>query len=460
MTVPSKNDNVEDECFSMKMTENLIRVAVVGNVDAGKSSLIGTMQTGLLDDGNGRARMTTTRLKHEIESGRTSTISSHLVGYDAELKPIPTYSSNGKHQLLNDADIARQATNFVSLMDLAGHEKYLKTTIQGISSGMIDYTLVLVNARHAPTLMTRQHINLAVACGIPIIIVLTKVDGCPKHALKATKDEISHILRSQENKKMAYQIKQLSDVDIVLNKMHAIVPVVSTSCVTGQGLDLLHTLCASLPKRRRHQQKLQRPFEFLVEDTFNVTGIGLVVSGFVNTGRSVVGNKVFVGPCTDGSFVETQIKSAHISRTDVSHIMAGNSACIGLSLNKDQKKLIRKGMVILEKRPEGLIPDEFQAEMTVLKSDGYDGTTIRKNYETFVHILHVKQCARVENIEIIGDKTIGDIMSNGSGIICAGSNVRITFRFMKQKEYIRKGMRILFRDGHLRACGQITRVGS
>ena len=101
MTVLSKNDNVEDEGFSMKMTENLIRVAVVGNVDAGKSSLIGTMQTGLLDDGNGRARMTTTHLKHEIESGRTSTISSHLVGYDAELKPIPTYSSNGKHHLLS-----------------------------------------------------------------------------------------------------------------------------------------------------------------------------------------------------------------------------------------------------------------------------------------------------------------------------------------------------------------------
>ena len=81
---------------------------------------------------------------------------------------------------------------------------------------------------------------------------------------------------------MAYQIKLLSDVHIVLNKMHAIVPIVSTSCVTGEGLDLLHTLCASIPKRHRHQQKLQRPFEFLVEDKFNVTGIGLVVSGFVS----------------------------------------------------------------------------------------------------------------------------------------------------------------------------------
>jgi GTPase len=63
---------------------------------------------------------------------------------------------------------------------------------------------------------------------------------------------------------MAYQIKQLSDLHIVLNKMHAIVPIFSTSCVTGEGLDL------------------QRQFEFLVEDKFNVSGIGLVASGFVS----------------------------------------------------------------------------------------------------------------------------------------------------------------------------------
>lgn len=46
------------------------RVAVVGNVDAGKSSLLGVLTKGRLDDGRGRARVNLFRFKHEIESGK------------------------------------------------------------------------------------------------------------------------------------------------------------------------------------------------------------------------------------------------------------------------------------------------------------------------------------------------------------------------------------------------------
>ena len=40
-----------------------------------------------------------------------------------------------------------------------------------------------------------------------------------------------------------------------------------------------------LPKRRRHEKKATRPFEFLVDDLFNVDGVGAVASGFVNGGK-------------------------------------------------------------------------------------------------------------------------------------------------------------------------------
>lgn len=51
---------------------NETRVAVVGNVDAGKSSLLGVLTKGKLDDGRGRARVSLFRHKHEIESGQYS----------------------------------------------------------------------------------------------------------------------------------------------------------------------------------------------------------------------------------------------------------------------------------------------------------------------------------------------------------------------------------------------------
>lgn len=58
-----------------------IRVAAVGNVDAGKSTMIGRLTSSLLDDGRGSSRTSIMKHRHEIENGRTSTASSHLMGF-------------------------------------------------------------------------------------------------------------------------------------------------------------------------------------------------------------------------------------------------------------------------------------------------------------------------------------------------------------------------------------------
>ena len=44
------------------------RIAVVGNVDAGKSTLLGVLVKGGLDDGRGKMRVNLFRHKHEVES--------------------------------------------------------------------------------------------------------------------------------------------------------------------------------------------------------------------------------------------------------------------------------------------------------------------------------------------------------------------------------------------------------
>ena len=48
-----------------------VRCAVVGNVDAGKSTLLGVLTHGELDNGRGLARQRLFRHKHEAETGRT-----------------------------------------------------------------------------------------------------------------------------------------------------------------------------------------------------------------------------------------------------------------------------------------------------------------------------------------------------------------------------------------------------
>ena len=62
---------------------NEIRCAVVGNVDAGKSTLLGVLTHGELDNGRGLARQRLFRHKHEAESGRTSSVGNDILGFDS-----------------------------------------------------------------------------------------------------------------------------------------------------------------------------------------------------------------------------------------------------------------------------------------------------------------------------------------------------------------------------------------
>ncbi len=93
------------------MTENHLRVAVVGNVDAGKSTLIGSLVTSILDDGRGAARSRIVKHKHELLTGRTSSIETYLLALDGNAEAMTGLAEN---------EAALKADRLVSLMDLAG----------------------------------------------------------------------------------------------------------------------------------------------------------------------------------------------------------------------------------------------------------------------------------------------------------------------------------------------------
>jgi GTPase len=77
-------------------------------------SLIGTLKSGELDNGRGLSREKIMIHRHEIETGRTSTIASHLLGYDEDSKPIFTHSEKGGKKVnKTDADVAAKATSLV-----------------------------------------------------------------------------------------------------------------------------------------------------------------------------------------------------------------------------------------------------------------------------------------------------------------------------------------------------------
>lgn len=58
----------------------------MGNADVGKSTLLGVLSQGDLDNGRGKARLNMFRHLHEIQTGRTSSISHEVLGFDASGK--------------------------------------------------------------------------------------------------------------------------------------------------------------------------------------------------------------------------------------------------------------------------------------------------------------------------------------------------------------------------------------
>ena len=464
MSVSPEKEDSKPCAITETLSSRNIRIAVVGNFDAGKSTLIGALTTSTLDDGRGRCRTSIMKHRHEIETGRTSTAQSHLMGFKSNGEPISGRDSIRTNKRKTEDEVARESYRICTLIDLAGHEKYLKTTIHGVSSGMADYGLILVNSRHPPTHMTQHHLNLCCSFGIPVIIVFTKIDGCPEHAMKNSKEEVHKLLRAPDINKRPFAVRNEQDVTTCIDKLQQanLAPIIDTSCVSGEGLDLLRKMLFALPKRRRHEKKADRPFEFLVEDIFNVPGVGSVVSGFVNAGSLTVGSHahVYVGPANDGSFMKTVAKSAHIARINTAHITSGQSACLAFSLNKDQRKQLRRGMVVMKENPTST--REFDAEICVLKGEG---TTIRRSYQAYVHILNVRQSAFAKNIEIVNNNALGLPPSHKAAddeedgiVLRPGSRAKVRFEFAQRPEYIRPGMRMLFRDGRVRGVGIITDV--
>lgn len=64
------------------LTGALDPALTAATVDAGKSTMLGVLSKGDLDDGRGRARVSLFNHRHEQESGRTSSVSIEIVGFD------------------------------------------------------------------------------------------------------------------------------------------------------------------------------------------------------------------------------------------------------------------------------------------------------------------------------------------------------------------------------------------
>lgn len=422
------------------------RIAVVGNVDAGKSTLLGVLVKGSLDDGRGAARINLFRHKHELESGRTSSVGMEIMGFSSTGSII---SSSDPGRKLSWEEIGRRSAKVIAFSDLAGHERYLRTTVFGMLSSSPNYCCLMVAANNGLVGMSKEHLGIAMALNIPLLVVVTKIDICPPQILAETLKQIRLILKSPGANKLPIFIESREEAVNTASQFVSkrICPVFQVSNVSGQGLDLVRTFLNILPNQGRGRFDKEASFEFAVNDTFSVPFVGTVVSGIVKSGVVHTGDSVLIGPDSLGHFMATKVRSIERKRISVPAASAGQSA--SFALHKVRRRDVRKGMVVLPKSDDEKdgkgedkrVSREFVAEVLILSH----ATTIRPAYQAMLHVGPVQQTCTIIDIDRPHIRT--------------GDRATVAFRFVQRPEYVCVGDKILFREGRTKGLGIVKGVG-
>lgn len=245
-------------------------VATAGHVDHGKSALIKAL-TGTDPD----------RLPEEKLRGITIDLGfAHL-----ELAPPSPADSS----------------SLVGIVDVPGHEDFLKNMVAGV--GSIDASLFVVAADDGWMPQTEEHLQILIYLGVTrAVVALTKID-----------------LAQDEHRVRAEIRQRLRDTPF------AEAPIVSTSVITGQGLGDLKIALAGVLANTPPPVDIGKP-RLPVDRVFKLQGIGTVVTGTLTGGTLHSGQSVLIQP----SGKKARIRSIQSHNRDVDASGPGTRTALNL----------------------------------------------------------------------------------------------------------------------------------
>lgn len=485
-----------------------LRVAILGNVDAGKSTLVGVLSKFVLDDGRGAARSFVLQHKHEKEKGQSSAVSLELMGFETSGGAVIPTKVTGRH-VKDFKDVAARSSRLITLIDLCGHEHFLKTTVFGLMGMSPDLCMLVIGANAAVQKMTREHLGIAAAIKLPVMVVITKIDMAPKHIMDETLKRVERILKLANRKK--FSVADAGDAKAAAAAMTSgnVAPVFLVSCTTGQGLDLLRLFYSEMAcgagsqlagrgirnTSARPGEQTQQEAENLLRDSnleaiecevhvdnvYNVPGVGTVVSGSMFFGVVATGHHLLLGPDDAGEFREIRVQSIHCQCVPVDRVFVGQQCTLAIravggkaSAKKEDIKRnhIRKGMVMLSnaraaniraKHPTGLLAvARFEANVRVL----HHTTTISPGYAPVIHTSTVRQSCVIESITLVENTNAGDTVEDTNqaadpavqNVLRTGSSALVRFRFAYRPEFISEGASLVFREGTTKGVGTIVKL--
>ncbi len=280
-------------------------VATAGHVDHGKTSLI-----------RGLTGVETDTLAEEIERG----LSINL-GY---------------------AYLSQASDHTLGFIDVPGHRRFINTMISGISG--VDMGLLVVAADDGPMPQTLEHIDVLDILGVEALcVVINKVDRVDALRVSEVLQQVDALLQTRRWPE------------------HGSFAVSSQS---GQGLEALkkHLITAAETHQR---QRNTGGFRLSIDRSFNINGVGLVVTGTASAGEVKKGDLLELLP--GGQSV--RIRHLRANNCEVDGASAGQRVALALAGKVSQKQIERGDWLVTPNGPP--LSQRLDVEVTLLGSAPY-----------------------------------------------------------------------------------------
>jgi selenocysteine-specific elongation factor len=262
----------------------------------------------------------------------------------------------------------------VSIVDVPGHERFIKNMLAGV--GGIDLALVVVAADEGVMPQTREHLAILDLLGVQRgILVVTKSDLVDEDWLQLVAADVEDVVRGTTLEGS---------------------PLVTCSAVTHEGLDGLLNLIETRLTKTAPKRDLGRP-RLPIDRVFTIAGHGTVVTGTLIDGVFSTGQEVEVVPAVTGGHVTTlrsRVRGLQTHRSRVEEALPGTRTAANLA-NVEPEQLWR-GQVVTT-------PGWLQPSVAVdVRLRALDSLThaLRHNLNVTFHSLAAEAPARLRLLEV------------------------------------------------------------
>jgi selenocysteine-specific elongation factor len=260
-----------------------------------------------------------------VDHGKTTLVRA-LTGKDTDR--LPEEQARGISIDLGYAPLALPSGRTLSLVDVPGHERFVRTMVAGATG--IDLFLLVVDAAEGARAQTHEHLAILRLLGVERgVVAVTKADAVDEETLELAVEESRELVPEA--------------------------PVVPVSGVTAVGLDELRAALDSVAADVE-QRRADYSTRLFVDRVFSLRGIGTVVTGTLWSGSICEGDQLRLEP--EGR--EVRVRSVQVHDTPVARAEAGQR--VAVSLPGVERRDVRRGDALVA---PGTFPVSYRLEVSL-----------------------------------------------------------------------------------------------